>query len=129
MATALYAALCGLGLVFLSIRVIRLRREHHISYGHQGNADLERAMRVQANFVEYTPIALILLMLSEMGGMPIWEVHVFGVAFIVARVSHFIGFRTDEAPMIFRVGGMLLTFGVIALLSILMLIYLDLPAM
>ncbi len=64
----LYAALLGFLLVYLSIRVIRLRRRLKVAIGAGGEAAIERAARVQANFSEYVPIALILLLLAEIQG-------------------------------------------------------------
>ncbi len=61
----LYAALLGFLLVYLSIRVIRLRRRLEVAIGAGGEAAIERAARVQANFSEYLPIALILLLLAS----------------------------------------------------------------
>ncbi len=64
----LYAALLGFLLVYLSIRVIRLRRRFKVAIGAGGEAAIERAARVQANFSEYVPMALILLLLAEIQG-------------------------------------------------------------
>ena len=110
MITALYAGFAALFLLYLSIRVIRLRRTRKVSIGHQGDAEIERAMRVQSNFVEYTPIALILLYLIEAGVAPGLVVHALGAGFLVARVLHFNGFRSPEAPAFGRVYGMMGTF-------------------
>ena len=69
----LYAALLGFLLVHLSIRVIRLRRRLKVAIGVGGEAAIERAARVQANFSEYVPIALILLLLAEIQGARPWS--------------------------------------------------------
>ena len=116
MHTALYAAFAGLFLVFLSARVVSLRREERVSVGHQGNAKLERAIRVQANFIEYAPLSLLMLAMAELQGLPAWGVHVFGVVLVAGRLAHFAGFSRPEAPGRFRVLGMVMTFGVLAVL-------------
>ncbi len=78
--TPLYAALLGFLLVYLSIRVIRLRRRLKVAIGGGGEAVIERAARVQANFSEYVPMALILLLLAEIqGGSPL-VLHAIGLA-------------------------------------------------
>ena len=59
--TPLYAALCGLLLILLSQRVIRQRHRYKVALGDAGEPQIRRAMRVQANFVEYVPMAIILL--------------------------------------------------------------------
>ena len=46
--TALYAGLLGLMLIFLSWRVVRLRRGEKVGMGDGGNKELARAIRVQA---------------------------------------------------------------------------------
>ena len=113
MITSFYAAAAALGLILLSLRVIRLRRRHRISIGHQGSDEMERAIRVHGNFVEYTPFFLILLALSEMQGLPVAALHGAGAGFLLARLSHFFGFRSEAAPGVYRVLGMALTFAVI----------------
>lgn len=118
MIAGLYAAIAGLFLVYLSIRVISLRRRKKISVGPAGDPDMERAMRVQANFTEYAPIALILLAFAELNGLFPWAVHGLGLALVAARFVHFLGFRSAEAPGLFRVLGMASTFTVIAVLAI-----------
>ncbi len=122
MITGLYAAVAGLFLVYLSIRVIGLRRAKKISVGPAGDPDMERAMRVQANFIEYTPIALLLLFILEQNGLPPVFVHGLGAALIISRFVHFLGFRSADAPGQFRVIGMAATFTVIALLAIIALL-------
>jgi len=109
MVTSLYAGLAALALAFLSVRVIRLRRKTRISVGHANSPDLERAMRVQGNFTEYTPIFLILLGLAEARGWPVSVLHLAGTVFLAGRLFHFAGFRSAAAPGKLRVAGMALT--------------------
>jgi len=124
LATALYAALAAFGLIFLSVRVIRHRRDGRISVGHQGNADLERAMRVHANFTEYTPLALLLLALAELQGLPDAFVHLLGALLLAGRLMHFLGFRSSDAPGRLRVFGMAATFMMLAITASILLIQL-----
>jgi uncharacterized membrane protein YecN with MAPEG domain len=58
--TALYAAPLALLFLVLSVRVIQRRRSGQVALGDGGDHLLLRCMRVQANFAEYVPIALIL---------------------------------------------------------------------
>ncbi len=72
-------------MVYLSNRVIRLRRRLKVAIGAGGEAAIERAARVQANFSEYVPMALILLLLAEIqGGSPL-VLHAIGLALVVGR--------------------------------------------
>ena len=47
--------------------------------------------------------------------------HIVGVGFVIARVLHFLGFRSPEAPGTLRTLGMALTFAVIATLAAVLL--------
>lgn len=117
MTAAIYAGLAAFFLIFLSARVILLRGATRVSIGHGGDPALERAMRVQANFVEYTPLALILLILVEMQGAPTTLVHALGAGFLLSRLIHFLGVRTREAPGVLRLLGMVGSFALLALMG------------
>ena len=128
MVTALYAAVSGLLLIYLSVRVIGQRRAHGVSVGHAGEPALERAMRVHANFTEYTPLVLIMLAMAELQGLPPWALHLLGLTFLAGRALHFLGFRSAEAPGRLRALGMALTFGVIGTLAVVLPAQWLLPA-
>ncbi len=106
----LYTALLGFLLVYLSIRVIRLRRRLKVAIGAGGEAAIERAARVQANFSEYVPMALILLLLAEIqGGSPL-VLHAIGLALVVGRAAHAFGVSQAAEDHRWRTLGMTLTF-------------------
>ncbi len=106
----LYAALLGFLLVYLSIRVVRLRRRLKVAIGAGNEPEIERAARVQANFSEYVPIALILLLLAEFqGGSPL-VLHAIGLALVIGRVAHAIGVSRTAEDYRWRTLGMTLTF-------------------
>ncbi len=107
----LYAALIGFLLAYLSIRVIRLRRRLKVAIGAGGEAAIERAARVQANFSEYVPMALILLLLAEIqgGGSPL-VLHAIGLALVVGRAAHAFGVSQAAGDYRWRTLGMTLTF-------------------
>lgn len=122
MITPIYAACAGLFLVFLSIRVIKVRRSEKISVGTANHPDLERAARVHANFLEYTPLLLLMLYFAEVGGLPSLFVHLLGATLIGSRFAHFMGFKSPEAPMILRVSGMMVTFTLLACLALILIL-------
>ncbi|MEM9100130.1 MAG: MAPEG family protein [Pseudomonadota bacterium] len=115
--TALYAGLIALWMIFLTVSVIVLRREHRVSLGDGGNDRLGRRIRGHANAVEQAPIALILLGLSEGLGTPGWAVHLLGVMLLAGRVLHGLHFLEKRKGLLLRQLGMVLTFLSIAFLA------------
>ena len=113
--TALYAALLAPLFLLLSSRVIRSRREVRVAVGDGGDALLARRMRVQANFAEYVPLALLLLALAESLGTSIWLLHALGVALVAARLSHAFGMSQPAENFAFRVAGVATTFWTIGI--------------
>lgn len=86
--TTIFAGLLALMLVGVSIRVTVLRARKKIEFFDGGDKELGRAIRVQGNFVEYVPLALMLLGMIEWMGTKPWVVYVLGVALVVARIVH-----------------------------------------
>ena len=122
-----YAALLALLFIALSVRTIRLRRRMRIAIGDAGDAQLLRAVRVHANFAEYVPLALLFLLLVEVGGAPAWGVHMLGVLLVAGRVVHAWGVSQPRENFRFRVAGMMTTFAVL-LLAANVLLYRQLAA-
>lgn len=115
--TALYAALLTPLLVFLSVRVIGARRRARVAIGHGDDAELLRAMRVQANFAEYVPLALILMALAESMSANALLLHTAGLALLAGRASHAYGVSQQQETLAFRATGTATTFFVLALLA------------
>ena len=111
--TAFYASLAAFLLIFLSVRVIRARRSERVAIGDGENRKLRRAMRVQANFTEYTPLALLLIGFAELQGAPAWNIHLLGVILIAARAVHAFGVGREPENLNFRIAGMAATFFVL----------------
>ena len=134
MTITLYAALSALMLIALSVNVIRGRRKNSIALGDNGNHDMQRRMRAQGNFAEYTPMFLILLALAEYHGLSAYGVHALGILFVLGRASHAYGilkteqYGNGQRPSGFgcRIRGMVCTFTTIGILAaILLLQYLN----
>ena len=113
--TAVYAALLTPLFVFLSVRVIGFRRRAGAALGDGGNQALLRRIRVQGNFAEYVPLALVLLGLAESLNASVWLLHSLGVVLLVGRVSHALGVSRADEPFVLRVTGMALTFTMLLL--------------
>ncbi|WP_306253169.1 MAPEG family protein [Parvularcula sp. IMCC14364] len=107
--TALYAIFLSIIFLWLSLRVIGFRRRNKIALSDNGDRIMLRRSRVQANFTEYTPLALILLAVAEINGGAGWALHIAGASLLLGRVLHAIGFSSEPDIMPLRVSGMLLT--------------------
>src|SRR5258706_774350 len=91
-----YAALLTFIYIFLSARVIRSRGANRIGLGTGGHRGLERRMRIHANFAEYVPLALLLLVFMEMQGRPGWLLHLLCIALVAARIGHVIALWDEK---------------------------------
>ncbi|MEO8509206.1 MAG: MAPEG family protein [Betaproteobacteria bacterium] len=116
--TALYAGLCGVLLLSLAARVIRLRWKLRIGIGDGGERPLHKAMRVHGNAAEYLPIALLLLLVAELDHSSPMLLHVCGATFVAARVLHAIGLSRSSGATWPRMAGTTLTVLVIATLAV-----------
>lgn len=116
-----YAAIFALFFVFLSFRVIRRRRQANIAVGAGGNAIVERAMRVHANFAEYAPFALLLFSFVEQKGGPPLYVNFLCLLLLAGRFIHFYGVSKEDENLRYRVLGMTMTFASIIFSAITLL--------
>ena len=107
--TALYAALLTALFVALSVRVVAARRGSGAALGDGGNPDLLRRIRLQGNFAEYVPLALILLGLAEGLHTSVWLLHLLGLALLIGRLLHAYGVSRTNEQFAFRVTGLALT--------------------
>ncbi|MFQ3596334.1 MAG: MAPEG family protein [Sphingomonadaceae bacterium] len=110
------AALLALILVGLSLRVSAVRRSAGVSVGDGGNPLLLARIRAHANFVEYVPIALILLLLVEQQAGSGALAPALGAILVVSHLLHPIGMERP-APNLFRVAGTLGTWVVLVVLA------------
>ena len=117
-----YAALLTFLYIYLSVRVMRGRQDAGVAIGTGGNAALERRIRVHANFAEYVPLALILLVLMELRGNAAWYLHLLCLALLAGRAAHAWGVSQEPDDMRARGAGVLLTVAVLAVASLSLLI-------
>lgn len=110
MITAAYASLLALLYVFLSTRIIGLRRSKKIAIGSGADKQLERAMRVHSNFAEYVPLALLLILMLELQSVNKILVVFLGLLLLVGRIIHAYGVSQQDEDFRLRVTGMTLTF-------------------
>lgn len=87
MITFLYAGILGLLYVALAFYTIAGRFKHRILLGDQGNDDMLARVRVHANFSEYIPLVLVLMMLYEqITNANIMFLHIAGLSLIISRI-------------------------------------------
>ena len=107
--TGLYAGLFGILLVALSYRISALRRADGVGIGAGQSSRLERAIRVQGNFVEYAPLGLILIAILEFDGSEAWVLHFFGAGLLLGRLLHAIGLTKSAGVSLPRFWGTVIT--------------------
>jgi uncharacterized membrane protein YecN with MAPEG domain len=106
----IYAALLALLFIYLSVRTIGVRRRLQIALGDKNQPEMQRAVRVHANFAEYVPLGLILLHLVEARTPPGWLLHALCLLLLAGRVLHAYGVSQVKERFQFRVSGMAMTF-------------------
>ena len=107
--TLMFAVAFGLINLWLSFRTAKTRLNSKVVVGDGGNPLLAARMRAHANFLEYVPIALILMGLIELRTGPSRLMFGIGIVLILARIAHPYGMERP-APNPYRAGGILLTY-------------------
>ena len=117
--TPLYAGLLGLLLTVLAVNVSRYRWGLKISIGDGDHPALRRAIRAHANLTENAGLGLILLLAVEIQGFSAATVHVLGATLVIGRLLHAFGLSRYEGPSTGRIVGILLTWVMILVASLL----------
>lgn len=74
--------------IWLAVRIVTVRLKAKVLIGDGGNALLSARMRAQLNFIEYTPMVLILMALIELArGTQTW-LWAAGILYILGRILH-----------------------------------------
>lgn len=116
--TALYGAASGLLLLLLSWLVVKARWRYGTSLGTGTEPGMTRAVRVHGNFVEYVPLALVLLLLAELNGLPALFLHGAGAVLLASRALHAWGLGTTSGRSFGRFYGTAGTWLVLLALSL-----------
>ena len=121
MISTLLTSIIAIWLLILSARVIALRGVSFLkffSFNNFGEEALQRSVRAQGNLIEYAPIFLILLFIAEYNGAHPHMLYMTATLFMIARLMHGFVFGFMKYSPFLRVGGTLLTFLCILILSI-----------
>jgi hypothetical protein len=111
--TLLTASILALLLIFLSYKCVECRLRQRIALGDGGNDEMKRLARIQGNFTEYVPIALILLAMVEANNASPILTYGMGTFLILGRVLHAWGLSIRAEASVGRFLGTLLTWMVI----------------
>ena len=121
--TSIYAALGAILVVLLALRVVLHRRRTAVGLGDGGDRDLQQCIRVHANAIENLPLALLLLLLLELRGIPAPWLHGLGAAVILSRLLHAWGFSRRKGVSMGRFAGTLGTWLVMLLMAAMLLVH------
>lgn len=121
MITTLYAALLAILYIMLAAYVIRGRYKYRIGLGDGGNPDMEKRVRIHANFAEYAPFALLLLFLVDYAQTGPVAVHILGVMLLIGRILHAWGISGSSGVSPGRFLGMILTMAMILACAVILL--------
>ena len=112
--TALYAGLLGLLAILLANQVLygRLRT------GQIADWKPDTLLRVQANFVEQVPMALLILLVLELQGVQPMLIHAFGGSLVLLRLAHAWGLSRDPGATYPRLIGAQGTFLLVSIMSV-----------
>ena len=113
--TTITAAILSLWLIILSSRVITARRNTN---DDKSKETLNRRMRGQANFIEYTPMMLMLLFLAEHASDANWWLMILAGIFVFARLCHGYAFAFMDHWAFGRIGGTFMTYFVLMSLAL-----------
>ena len=109
--TGLYAALCARDRA--RARAARDRApvvDEDRSSATAATADSRGPIRVHGNAIEYVPLALILMLIVELGGASRMLLHACGIALVAARIVHAYGLTRTAGASTGRVLGTTVTF-------------------
>jgi uncharacterized membrane protein YecN with MAPEG domain len=121
--TSIYAALGALLVIVLALRVVMQRRKGAIGLGDGGDRDLQQCIRVHANAIENLPLALLMLLILELRGIPAPWLHGLGAALILARALHAWGFSRRKGVSFGRFAGTLGTWLVMLAMAAMLLVH------
>ena len=86
----------------LFFRVSASRGKFKQSFGDGGHLALLQRIRQHGNFIEWVPLALLLMLLAEAQGTGTLWLHSAGVLLVLGRLAHPIGLKPDNAGHPFR---------------------------
>ncbi|NQY34903.1 MAG: MAPEG family protein [Alteromonadaceae bacterium] len=117
--TGFYASLLTIILLGLTVNIIKLRFKYRVGLGDGEQVPLVKAIRTHGNFIEYIPLAIILLAVYELNGAEDLWLHLIGIILVLGRVFHAVGLRKTTGASLQRQTGVISTLLVLLVLAIL----------
>lgn len=105
-----YAAALAVMYVLLAGLVIRQRFKTRVGLGDGQQPELIKVVRIHGNFAEYAPLLLVLLLVLEIQGAALWQLHLIGGLTFFGRISHAVGLLKSSGTSLPRFVGMICTF-------------------
>ena len=103
--TPLYAGAIAILMAVLATLTSITRGKTQVALGDDGNSQMALSIRRFGNLSEYAAMALVVLLLMELSGIPPFWLHTYGIALIALRLLHpFILFDSMDAPGIMKFG-------------------------
>ena len=100
------AALFAIMIVLLGVPISLRRGKLKANHGDANDETLRRRIRAHGNFIEYAPLAVVVVGLLELSGTSRGVTLAVAVAFGASRVVHALGMLYTSGPAI-RAGAML----------------------
>ena len=114
--TPIYASILGVFYLLLTFNVIKNRVKYKVVLSDNDHTSLRRAIRAHANFIEYVPLILILIMILEINRLPPLIINILGLLLLIGRSLHAYSIIINEVKnktIVFRQIGMVMTLLVI----------------
>lgn len=116
--TLLFTSLHVLLMLVLVVRISQHRHGHKIGLGDGGDIVLARKVRVHGNFIEHAPLALLMLGLLELCGLPATWTWALGSVLLLARIMHAAGLSRTAGYSVGRFWGTALTWLAMLLMAL-----------
>ncbi len=107
--TLLFESLHVLLMLLLLARISVHRHDRKIGLGDGGDAVLARKVRVHGNFIEHAPLALLMLGLLELCGLPAPWIWALGSVLLLGRGMHAAGLSRTAGYSVGRFSGTAMT--------------------
>src|SRR5690348_5800063 len=96
--TSELAAFFAVFMVLLSVQISMRRAKLGVTHGDHGDDTLRRRVRAHGNFIEYAPLAVMLVLLVELAGTSRFLIIALALSLAFARLLHAIGMLYTSGP-------------------------------